>query len=307
MRDSVVALATLAALAAARPGAGQQVADTAFRPAIARPAFPRGMGPVIAIDEGHHNFHTVHGRYAPFAGLLWRDGYAVRGIGAPLTREALRDVAVLVVANPVHKSNVGRWELPTPSAFTDDEIGAVRAWVEAGGALLLIADHMPFAGAAERLAASFGLTYTNGFVYTPTNDGPLTFRRADRSLADHPITRGRLPADHVDSVRTFTGSAFQTPARAAVLLALPADAFSINPRVAWQFDSTTARASVGGWAQGATLRAGRGRVAAFGEAAMFSAQVSGPQRRPMGMNAPEAGQNATFLLNVVHWLTGRLD
>jgi hypothetical protein len=47
-------------------------------------------------------------------------------------------------------------------------------------------------------------------------------------------------------------------------------------------------------------------VAVFGEAAMFSAQVSGPQRRPMGMNAPRAGQNPQFLLNVMHWLAGLL-
>ena len=39
---------------------------------------------------------------------------------------------------------------------------------------------------------------------------------------------------------------------------------------------------------------------------MFSAQVSGPDRTPMGMNHPSAGQNVQFLLNVVHWLTGVL-
>jgi hypothetical protein len=39
---------------------------------------------------------------------------------------------------------------------------------------------------------------------------------------------------------------------------------------------------------------------------MFSAQVSGPQRNPMGMNNPAAPQNARFLLNVLHWLSGAL-
>jgi hypothetical protein len=37
---------------------------------------------------------------------------------------------------------------------------------------------------------------------------------------------------------------------------------------------------------------------------MFSAQVAGPQRNPMGMNHPSAPQNAQFLLNVMHWLSG---
>jgi hypothetical protein len=58
--------------------------------------------------------------------------------------------------------------------------------------------------------------------------------------------------------------------------------------------------------QGAVLVYGSGRVAAFGEAAMFSAQVSGQERRPMGMNMPTASENPQFLLNVVHWLTGLL-
>ena len=58
--------------------------------------------------------------------------------------------------------------------------------------------------------------------------------------------------------------------------------------------------------QGAALPFGKGRVAAFGEGAMFSAQVSGPQRRPMGMNMPAAGENPQFLLSVLHWLAGLL-
>ena len=35
----------------------------------------------------------------------------------------------------------------------------------------------------------------------------------------------------------------------------------------------------------------------------IAAQVSGPARRPMGMNAPEARQNHQLLLNVMHWLS----
>jgi hypothetical protein len=37
---------------------------------------------------------------------------------------------------------------------------------------------------------------------------------------------------------------------------------------------------------------------------MFSAQLAGPNKQPMGMNAPEARENARFLLNAIHWLTG---
>ena len=79
------------------------------------------------------------------------------------------------------------------------------------------------------------------------------------------------------------------------------------PEVAWQFSPLTPRTRADGMLHGAVLRHGRGRVDVFGEAAMFSAQLAGPQRRPMGMNDPGAPQNPQFLLNVMHWLTGVLD
>jgi hypothetical protein len=51
---------------------------------------------------------------------------------------------------------------------------------------------------------------------------------------------------------------------------------------------------------------GEGRVAFFGEAAMFSAQLAGPEQHPAGMNAPGAEENFQFVLNVLHWLSGDL-
>jgi hypothetical protein len=112
----------------------------------------------------------------------------------------------------------------------------------------------------------------------------------------------------VDSVFAFTGQAFRVTAPGAEpLMTLPAGTVLLLPRVAWQFTAETPRAQVGGQQQGAVLRHGRGRVAVFGEAAMFSAQRAGPQRQPMGMNDPRAPQNVQFLLNVMHWLTGALD
>jgi len=40
---------------------------------------------------------------------------------------------------------------------------------------------------------------------------------------------------------------------------------------------------------------------------MFSAQVAGAERSPMGMNATSAGENYQFLLNLMHWLSGVFD
>jgi hypothetical protein len=54
------------------------------------------------------------------------------------------------------------------------------------------------------------------------------------------------------------------------------------------------------------LQHGAGRVVVFGEAAMFSAQLAGPEKIPMGMNQESATQNPQLLLNIIHWLDGKL-
>ena len=285
--------------------AAQQVSDTTFNPRIARPAYAEGTGPVVVIDEAHENFHTAEGRYLAFARLLRRDGYVVRSNKARLTKAGLEGARVLVIANALHERNSNDWELPTPSAFTPEEITAVREWVAAGGSLLLIADHMPFPGAVDHLAAAFGVYFINGFARDSTKqDGALTFRRSTGSLGAHAIINGRSQAERVDSVTSFTGSAFRTATSVDTLLKLPPTTLVLMPQVAWQFSRLTPRTAGAGLIQGAALTHGRGRVAVFGEAAMFSAQVTGPQRSPMGMNDPAAPQNSQFLLNVVHWLSG---
>ena len=57
----------------------QQLADTTYNPVIHNPEYESGKGPIVFIDEGHHNFHTKNGRYKAFSNLLERDGYVVKG------------------------------------------------------------------------------------------------------------------------------------------------------------------------------------------------------------------------------------
>jgi len=305
-RINALALPLLAAVLLAPSAYAQQVADTSFKPPIPNPAYRTGRGPVVMLDEAHLNFHTAEGRYKPFAELLRRDGYVVKPSLLKFSKASLRGGRILVIANPLAERNRTDWTLPTPSAFTDDEVEAVRDWVRRGGSLLLIADHMPFPGATGTLAQAFGVRFSNGYARDEKAQGPMLFKLSDGSLKDHPDTRGRSAAERVDSVATFTGSAFQAGGDAQPLLVLGASVESFLTTVAGQFTSETPRVPVGGWYQGAVIRYGKGRVAVFGEAAMFSAQLSGPNRGPMGMNAPVAAKNPQFLLNVMHWVTGKL-
>lgn len=296
---SAASVPLLGALPGGLAQARQQAADPDVDTSVAKPAYPQGKGPRLAIDGGHNNFHTVDGRFAPFAAVARADGYRVSGLTGPLSAQSLAEVDLLVVANPLAAVNVGDWSLPNPGAYTPEEAAAVKAWVEAGGALLLIADHMPFPGGAEPLAKAFGFDFDNGFAQK-TGGGPEFFQRADGSLLDHPITRG------IDRVQSFTGSSFRAPPQAQPLLVLRGGWSVAMPQKAWVFDDKTPRHDGEGLLRGAALSAGKGRVVTMGEAAMFTAQLAGPQGRKMGFNAPTASQNKAFLLNVLRWLSGKV-
>ena len=295
-------------LSASLPCLAQQVADRDFAPAVSPPAFAEGKGPVVCLDEAHHNFHTLDGRFHAFGALLRRDGYVVAPSRAAFKSSTLAGCAVLVIANAQPSdADWNDYPQPTPSAFSPDEIAAVRAWVEGGGRLLLIADHMPLAGAALALAAAFDVEFTDGFavagIDAEARSAPTLFRSDGGTLADHAIMRGRNAKESITQVRSFTGQAFRAPG-AQPLMVLPAGFVSLHPSKAWAFDDATSRVDVGGWLQGAVKEVGMGRAAFFGEAAMFSAQLAGADRSPMGMNSPGAEQNAQFVLNLLHWLAG---
>jgi hypothetical protein len=279
--------------------AAQQEPDLKYQPPLPRPAYEPGKGPRVAIDEAHHNFHTAEGRYKPFAELLRRDGYRVGGLRQPLSAESLQGVDVLVISNALHERNAKDWSPPNPSAFTPEEIAALRGWVEKGGSLLLIADHLPFPGAASELARAFGVEFSNGYASAGhwKSGSPDTFAQGT-GLKESAITRGRADEEKVTKVATFTGSAFKPPKGATPVLQFGAGSESTEPGT-----PERRKVPIEGWCQGAVLKVGDGRVAVFGEAAMFSAQRAGPKQVPMGMNAPGAEQNYQLVLNVLHWLT----
>lgn len=297
---SKLMLATLAALfLSALPATAQQMADPAYAPVIEHPAYAE-QGPVVAIDEAHRNFHTLTGRYAPFAKLLGADGYRVSASTTPLSAEALVSMTVLVIAN-------ARAAPPETSAFTVDEIAAVKAWVEGGGSLLLIADHAPFGTAAADLARAFGVEMGQGYVGVH-EEGKITFAIdfANRQLGDHPILHGRSKEEEVRHVRSFTGQSLTLPDGAVSLLGLPADAQEVaepSQAMALLKGEAAAGRAVSGRSQAMAMTVGKGRLVVAGEAAMFSAQVVQRRDQPphyMGLTIVDDQQ---FALNTLHWLS----
>lgn len=285
----------------------QQVADTNYHPPIVHPAYLPDQGPTIFIDEGHYNFHTKDGRYRSFAQLLQRDGYKVEGYQGKFEIQKLNKGKILVISNALHKENEQKWYVPVHSAFDDEEISIVKKWVEEGGGLFLIADHMPLAGAAIELGAAFGFKFTDGFAMDTTNYGPAFFKLADSTLYPSLLILGRDTCESVDQIATFTGQAFQIPDDATPILTFSDKYTNYLPDTAWHFDASTLTYNVKGWSQGAYKKFGKGKVVAFGEAAMFSAQLAGEEKIKMGMNNEVAPQNYQLLLNIIHWLDGILE
>ena len=286
-----------------------QRADYGWDPPAVQPTFT-SEHPRVLFDEGHYNASTAGfaGRYWPFARLLRADGYILqRGHGA-LTRDVLRGVRILVIANAAGapKPQLFGINLPVPTdkgrsdpAFTEAEVEVVLSWVEEGGSLLLIADHAPFGEAAAALGSAMGVTMNKGFVEVPGElSDPLLFSVDNGRLGEPPIITGNGSTTAVSRVMTYTGQSVDGPPDATVLLSLPHGALEAVPAGG---DTLVERPA--GRGQGLAFEFGRGRVVVLGEGGMVTAQVS--RRVAYGINSPD-NDNRIFVLNVMKWLSRRL-
>ncbi len=277
-----------------------------FEPQNQTRTFTSKNPPVIGIDSAHYNFHTLSNRYKPFAKVLQSDGLTVIDHNKKFRDESLKALDVLVISNALNKENVDDWDLPNYSAFSREEIEAVYRWVNNGGSLFLIADHMPFPKAAESLAAIFGFQFNNGYAqFNPELENDL-FSLSNGGLKAHSILKGMNDKQAITSIETFTGQAFLIPPTAKPVLIFNQPAESLMPSESWQLDEDTLKIPIDGWAQGATLEFGKGRIYVSGEAAMFTAQYSNRSDKWFGMGSAMAPQNEQFLLNIIHWLTRKI-
>ncbi|MEP7270277.1 MAG: DUF4350 domain-containing protein [Acidobacteriota bacterium] len=302
----------------------QQMPDTTFDTRVEKAAYSRNH-PTVVIDEAHSNFHTAEGRYKPFADLLKNDGYQIVRGTAPFQKGSLKGVDILVISNA---SAADATDDSSARAFTEAECDIVRDWVRGGGSLLLIADHTPFGTAAENLASRFGISMGKGFVFDYANSeaspAVLRFSNENSLLGTHAILRGRDSSEEIKRVVAFTGQSLGAPAGASALLKLGGTAYESPTRSELQAvlgpqnpierraENIAAHSSpVAGRSQGLAMTFGKGRLVAFGEAAMFSAQVfkaqgpNGEQEFKMGMNVP-GNDDRQLALNVLHWLSGLL-
>jgi hypothetical protein len=285
----------------------QQVNDSSFDATVGHPAYTQ-THPRVLVDAGHQNvFTTTTNRLEPFIQVLRNDGYDVRMGREPFSQVALDPFALVVIATAQGSSTNTRFE----SAFTDEEIAALKTWILQGGSLLLATDHAPFDAAAAKLISALGGVGGEGYVrdtqnfYTASDVPPeslpgwLVFSRENGLLGEHPILRGRDSSETIAKVVTFGGSSVTAPKNGKALLTLSPTATN-NARA-----GTPPRRL--GTQQGAAFVLGKGRVVVLGDATMLTAQhvQTGGFSFQLGM-ARRDNDNKQFALNVMHWLSGLL-
>lgn len=320
------ALMTTAPMALAEAPVSTVVGTRDYVVTVKAPAFTKESGPRILIDEAHNNYQTIADRFKGFANLMVADGARVAPLRERISAGALEKADILVICNPLNEKNAkekqtaNKWVLPAPSAFDDEEIKALAQWIGKGGSLLLIADHMPFPGAAEKLADRLGVVLENNFAfdaaftYKPKDMNLMTFYRTPPKsgtgiLHAHPVVDGAREAEKVPFVVSFTGHAFRMKPGVAHT---PILELGEGSKIAWPSDYIdislkTPFASGIGLLQGAVLPYGNGRVAVFGEASMFSVNFAEwADNYPTGFHNPAAPHNQQFILNMMHWLANRI-
>lgn len=306
---------------------------------VENPNFNMGEGPVIAVDEAHNNEHTLIHKFGAFGALAEKDGFQVQAFTSSFTPESLADVDILISATAMDATNAAIEDPDTDgwilafdpvrlvypmSAYTDEEIAAVQEWVKQGGSLMLVSDHMPFPASQQKLAKAFGVIFENAFAFdsqflifaaTQGQMGsnmanllkyytdPASASESNGKLYPHEITNG------LDYVTSFVGSGMRvlSGVNYQPLLETGNGTLMHYPynHVKYEtFPPTQLSLPLGdGMLQGLTLSYGKGRVAIFAEAAMFSS-VQSPLDPSIqnGFLHPEAEYNMDFALNTLTWL-----
>lgn len=290
-------------------GFGQELIDSLFVGKIDNPTYALGKGPVILLDELHHNGIQMNSGFKTLSDILLKDGFRIKTINNSILKSILADADILVIIDALAEQNVDHWELPTPSPFSEQEMELIKNWVQKGGSLLLVADHMPFAGASSKLAKKFDLDFINGFVIDTLNWDVNTFKKEDYSLSEHPITKGNSNREKINEISTYFGQGFSSTNKTFTPLMVFQDknVVSYQPKKAWLFNEDTTIIPGKGLLQGLAGDFGKGRIVVLGDSSLMSAHLIGKKARPVGINSKETKDNFQFVLNIFHWLSRSLN
>ena len=278
--------------------------DPTFDPAIKRPRWPSGEGPAILLDGAHHNVFVNHDFMLPFEGLMRADGFRVETGRSRWTPEVLSGFEIVVVVTALPFDFMEKTEVTDEVTFSQQEIQALRDWVDAGGSALILGEHAPFDQAVGPLLKAFGIEASVGTTIDPMNThssgrmGWIVYSEANGLLNhEHPTVCGSRPEERVRQLVTFRGSAL-SGAGYENILRLSEHAQNVA-------DPTGVGPVGRGDSQALAGRVGDGKLAAFGDANGFTAmsiEMNGEDPFPCGMTLGDYDWKQ-FVLNVMHWLS----
>lgn len=272
---------------------------------------------LVLFDLGHNSIGVPTESGQRLQDWLAEDGFTVEYSRGSLTSDLLNRGKILVLRVPLGTEQAENWQRssrPTSSALTSAEVAAVEQWVRDGGGLLLVADHMPMAGAVRSLAAAFNVEIVDGFVLPEDRLNPLgtlddfdsggwmTYSRSVGNLAGHPITDGRSPEERIEYLTTDVGSALNLPSDFVSLVSLGPGTVSLMPDTAWSLHLENPREDVEGWSQAGVACYAQGRVVLLADAWLF---LPGPHFDDEAQEKA-ARYHPQFTLNVMRWLARRL-
>ncbi len=225
--------------------------------------------PRAVFDAGHNEVFSpvkdgpVH--YSAFRGMFVKNGFEAVLLDAPVTPEGLSRADIYIIAGPMQ-------------GFTQDEISALKAYVENGGSLLVM---LHISSPVAALLPSFGVTVSNYVLGERENTikgAAQDFYLTD--LTDHPINAG------VKKIAVFGAWGLLAEGRAKATAHTSAWAwFDANRNR--QYDHNEPRQS---FAVSAVCECGKGRVVVIGDDAPFANGF-----------IKEAG-NTRLAQNVIKWL-----
>lgn len=302
MYDIWIKLCLITALFISGSASAQQVADNDFEFEIDAPYFSE-KHPHILMDR-FHSPYVEQGSVQPLVKLLQADGAKVDYGDKAISTEVLAEVDIFVTVNPYRRNFEDFSIMEPPSAYNNIEISVIRQWVKDGGKLWIIADHQPFAGGAAKLAEAFGITFLNGYTLKtsmlPKRRGLIVYKPGYGLNTNHSMF-DLIDQTKLEYFSAFTGQAIIPPDNSTPVLTIPngysavfvRPTFGLIPRSAFTLD-------VSGFSQGMSMVFGKGRVAAFGEAGGFTAQIA--NGKPFGFNERRGRNNPYLILATEHWL-----
>ncbi|MFZ4715193.1 MAG: hypothetical protein ACOYL6_15835 [Bacteriovoracaceae bacterium] len=275
-----------------------------FHPKTKNPAFTDNH-PKICFDEGHNNLAVDQGFYSPVLELLESDGYQIIHIKEKFTHEILKGCNTIYISAVRGHSDYSNKELSNKSAFTHLEIQNIKKWVKSGGSLLLMTDHKPMSNAAGDLLLQFGIVGSlnnvrnEDFKVPPFSDPGIFYISDNLMNQESPIVKGRNEDERLKKIFFFYGQALKGPKDADVFLR-----FGANSKIGGLYDEPVI--PINDYPAAAiAIKFGKGRVASFGDATVFTSKLDLWQNEKTGINR-DGSDNVQMALNVFHWLSGIL-